>query len=366
MEILLIEPYYTGSHQQWADGYKAHSQHEVKLLTLSGHYWKWRMHGGAITLARQFLAESFRPDLVLVSDMLDLTTFQALTRELTADIPTALYFHENQLTYPWSKTDRDVVAGRNNHYGFINYSSAMTADRVFFNSSFHMEEFYKELYPFLKGFPDHNELGTIEQLQQKSEVLHLGMDLAKFDKVNSMHTHPGPPVILWNHRWEYDKNPTDFFKALSIIQQKGIDFHLIVLGENFTQQPVEFEKAKKEFADRILHFGYAEDFNTYASLLSIADVIPVTSNQDFFGGSVVEAMYNNVHPLLPNRLAFPGHVPAEHVSGILYEDLDGLVDKLSQFLINYPSGTLCTKDWVSKYDWDTMARIYDHRLEDMK
>lgn len=52
MNIWLVEPYYTGSHQAWADGYRAHSRNQVHLLTLSGHFWKWRMEGGAITLAR--------------------------------------------------------------------------------------------------------------------------------------------------------------------------------------------------------------------------------------------------------------------------------------------------------------------------
>ena len=142
-----------------------------------------------------------------------------------------------------------------------------------------------------------------------------------------------------------------------------IDFKLILLGENFSKEPEEFEKAKKELADHLLHFGYAEDFNTYASLLSISDVIPVTSNQDFFGGSVVEAMYNNVFPLLPNRLAFPGHVPAEHTPMVLYDDLSDLTDKLSQFLVQYPAGKLQPRDWVSGYDWSNMAGIYDQQME---
>jgi len=125
MKILLIEPYYTGSHKAWADGYVKSSRHAVELLFLSGHYWKWRMHGGAVTLAEKYNGNYDNNDLIIVSDMLDLTTFQALTRTKTAGIPFVIYFHENQLTYPWSETDRDVAAGRDNHYGFINYSSAL-------------------------------------------------------------------------------------------------------------------------------------------------------------------------------------------------------------------------------------------------
>ena len=70
MNILLVEPYYTGSHKQWADGYKENSSHNVKILSLKGQFWKWRMHGGAITLARMFNDLKWDPDLILVTDML--------------------------------------------------------------------------------------------------------------------------------------------------------------------------------------------------------------------------------------------------------------------------------------------------------
>ncbi len=100
MRLLLIEPYDTGSHAVWLRGYQRHSAHDVRLLTLEGKFWQWRMLGGAVTLAEQFLALDERPDLIVASDMLDLTTFLALTRPVTAHMPVAVYFHENQLTYP--------------------------------------------------------------------------------------------------------------------------------------------------------------------------------------------------------------------------------------------------------------------------
>ncbi|HIN20035.1 MAG TPA: DUF3524 domain-containing protein, partial [Candidatus Marinimicrobia bacterium] len=42
MNILLIEPYFTGSHKSWAEGYKSHSNHTIDLLTMKGQFWKWR------------------------------------------------------------------------------------------------------------------------------------------------------------------------------------------------------------------------------------------------------------------------------------------------------------------------------------
>ena len=55
MNIVILEPYFTGSHASWANEYKAYSRHQVTILSLKGQYWKWRMHGGAVTLADKFL-----------------------------------------------------------------------------------------------------------------------------------------------------------------------------------------------------------------------------------------------------------------------------------------------------------------------
>ncbi|NHZ72438.1 MAG: DUF3524 domain-containing protein, partial [Aquificales bacterium] len=71
MKITLVSPYHGGSHKAWAEGYQQHSTHEVSLLTLPDRFWKWRMHGGAVTLARRFVENGRFPDLILATDMLD-------------------------------------------------------------------------------------------------------------------------------------------------------------------------------------------------------------------------------------------------------------------------------------------------------
>jgi len=230
MNITLLETFNTGSHAAWIDELVRNSRHKINVLALSGHHWKWRMHGGAVTLARRFLASGQTPDLLLASDMLDLTTFLALTRKQTAHLPTALYFHENQLTYPWSPGDPVPQDKRDLHYGFINYNSAMAADTILFNSRYHMEAFTGDLPRFLKTLPDNNELGSIDSIRNKSQVLHLGLDLQRFDIYRPDNTDADrrPPLILWNHRWEYDKNPQEFFQALYRLQEEGLAFEVAV------------------------------------------------------------------------------------------------------------------------------------------
>ena len=363
-KILLLEPFFSGSHQQWAEGLQRHSQHEIKILSLKGRHWKWRMYGGAVTLAKQFSELNYHPDLLLATDMLDFSVFLALTRHKSANIPTAIYFHENQITYPWSPTDEDVTLGRNNQYGFINYTSALAADHVFFNSHFHKNAFLNALPKFLSQFPDHRELDNVEKIKAKSTVLSLGMDLKRFDGYKNENIKNKAPIILWNHRWEYDKNPDVFFDTLIQLKNEGVTFRLIILGESYKSSPSIFKKAKKELANEIIHFGFAENFEKYATLLWQADILPVTSFQDFFGGSVVEAIYCNCFPILPKRLAYPEHLPKELYSQYFYEQQVGFYNMLKNKLLGYKKQEKFDGgNFVCKYDWANMMVEYDRVFE---
>ncbi len=371
LQVLLLEPYFTGSHAAWAEGYRRHSRHAVRILEMEGQFWKWRMHGGAVTLARRFLDGGIRPDVILATDMLDLTTFLALTRPETAGIPVALYFHENQITYPWSPGDRDVSFRRDRHYGFINYTSALAADVVFFNSEYHRKAFLDELPRMLRHFPDHRETDRAAHIAQKSRVLPLGFDFERFDscrpeKDRRTDGKGHPPLILWNHRWEYDKNPADFFQALSALNSQGIEFETAILGENFSQSPQIFEQARRELGSRVVQFGFVESFREYARWLFAADLLPVTSKHDFFGMSVVEAVYCGCYPLLPRRLSYPEIFPPEECAKHFYTDSEDLnrrlhnaVGDLERIRVDSP------KKWVDRYSWAVLAPRYDTVLEDM-
>jgi len=312
------------------------------------------MHGGAVTLAKEFLKlqESF--DLILATDMLDLTTFLSLTRRQTSDVPIAIYFHENQLSYPWSPDDRDILEKRDKHYGFINFTSALTADRVYFNSEYHRSSFLSELPNLLKHFPDYNELDSIKNIESNSSVLYLGMDLKRLDQHQSKKNES--PVILWNHRWEYDKNPKSFFNLLTTLMENGYDFKVVILGENFSKSPKEFQENIEKLGDRIVYSGFAESFEEYAYWLWKSDLLPVTNIQDFFGASIMEAVYCGCHPILPVRLTYPEFFPSEY----LYHDEKELYEKTVSALSQVQSiREESLRNTAAEYDWGIMASKYD-------
>jgi len=325
--IYVLEPYLTSSHKHWLKIFSIQNKLEVKSFTLPGYHWKWRMHGAAITLAKK-LSKHSEPDHILVSEMCDVAVLKALIpAEWNSKI--TVYFHENQLTFPWSPKDIDLKLQRNNHYAFINYTSALAADYVVFNSNFHFHEFVNALPKFLHQFPEKKDLSFLSEIKTKASVIPIHLF---FPESNSKKWLNTTPRILWNHRWEYDKNPELFFQTLFKLKKQGLKFELVVLGKKGEAYPHVFKEAKEKLASELVHFGFEENFETYISLISSAHLIPVTSIQDFFGISALEAAAIGAYPLLPNRLAFPEHFNSkEH----LYETDSELENMLEFYLKNW-------------------------------
>ena len=355
MRIALLESYYGGSHKAWADGYQRYSRHEVELITMPAQYWKWRMQGAAITFAR-LLQE--KPDLILASSMIDLSTFRALTYQTLGDLPIALYFHENQLSYPQNRRQ-----GHGWRYGFINAVSALTADAVFFNSKFHLDDFMAQLPRMLKHFADFIEFQIIDQIRAKSSVLPLGLDLRRFDAHRARKAECSAPIILWNHRWEADKDPEVFVGSMIKLAEEGYSFRLAITGERFGEFPEAFSRMQAVLGDRLVQFGYLESFADYAELLWRSDYVVSTAWQEFFGVSICEAIYCGCLPILPDRLNYPDLLTDNFKSVCLYRG-DRLAAQLRYHLdrcLALNSSALVEK--TAGFDWSVMAPRYDDALE---
>ncbi len=355
MKIAIIEPFYSGSHKQWLDGFMEHSSHDIDAYTLSGRYWKWRMHGAAVTLADKFLATDKNYDLILVTDMIDLAQFKARVSTRIKATPIWIYFHENQLAYPWSANDKDVKLNRDLHYAWINICSAHLADRVVFNSRYNRDSFLNLGFRYLETLPDHQCSYMIDDIRQKSHILPLGLNLSELDHEPALDNREH--VIIWNHRWEEDKNPNLFFETLMQLSAMHLPFQLIVLGKDYSRSPKIFELAKHRLSHHIRHWGYASDRRQYIQLLHQATILPVTSYHDFFGISVMEAAYCGCSLLMPNRMSYPdlfGNIAQYYNSD----------EEFSEMLIKHLQAPVSTKNFEYKnqlktYDWQNIIYRYD-------
>lgn len=299
MKILVLESYYGGSHKAFLDGWRADSTHEFTLLTLPPTKWKWRMRHAAITFAQQvneLITSGEKWDFLFCSDMLNLAEFLGLVDESIRTLPKVVYFHENQLTYPVQ-----VESERDYQYCMTNITTAVAADAVWFNSAFHRDEFLEAIDAFLKRMPDFQPIQVIEQIRQKSSIHPPGIGPIEHSKERK----PGPIRILWAARWEHDKNPEDFFAAMKILKDKGLDFRLNVIGEQFRDQPQIFDWAKDYFSEHIDRWGYQSSRDQYEAALAESDIVVSTANHEFFGIGMLEAIAAGCFPLLPQRLSYP-------------------------------------------------------------
>lgn len=355
MHIWWLDPFYGGSHAAVASGYAAHSAHRVTLIKLSqAGGWRWRMRGGAITLARQAAERYDVPDLIVTTDMLDVATFRALTQRQLGHVPLAVYFHENQLTYP-------LPPGRKRDYTFawINFTSALVADAVIFNSAFHRRDFLTALPAMLRRYHDYHELQTVDQIAAKAQVLPPGLDLPSLAP-RPPRDPAAPPVILWNARWEYDKQPQVVMAALEYLAAQGIDFRLIVTGEHIDPTMPDLVAARERWQAQTIHWGYAANRAAYLQLLQQADIVVSAAIQEYFGIAIVEAMACGCIPLLPARLNYPDLIPPAWQSDCLYAIDDDLPAALARLITKLPE--LRQHDWpalAAPYRWETLAPRYD-------
>jgi len=349
--ILVLEPYFGGSHQSFLAGLQKHLPCSFHLLTLPARKWKWRMRFAAPYFA-ELLRATEKYDAVLCSTFVDVAALRGLGPRWLREVPVLTYFHENQFAYPVQvEHERDL------HFAVTNFLSALASDRLAFNSSYNMESFFAGCAAIGKKIPD-MKMERVSELRQKSTVLYPGVDFAGLDRsAGADPAGDGTPVIVWNHRWEYDKNPDFFFRTLFQLRGLQVEYQLIVLGQSFGQQPAIFEQIRAMLGPRLLHMGFEPDREKYYQWLRRGTLVVSTASHEFYGMSVIEAVRAGCRPLLPNRLSYPELFPAD----FLYED-ENLLQRLAAGSKEKRLDALAARQLTERFSWPALAGRYEEWL----
>ncbi len=298
MRILYVEPFEGGSHAAFSRTLMGAVNADWTALTLPGRHWKWRMRGSAAYFAQVHAETLARPyDLVLASSYVPLAELVGLAPALQP-VPRLLYFHENQLAFP----TQVPAQPRDHHFGFTQLVSALAAQRCAFNSAFNRDSFLEAAADLLSRMPDAVPPGWVETIRARSVVLGVPLPLTE-DPVAQAQRDSRGPLLLWNHRWEHDKNPDTCLHGLATLAGEGVPFRVAVCGHRFSRTPAIFEQTRPALAERAVHWGPADPAR-YRGLLDTADVVLSTAHHEFFGISVVEAVHHGARPLVPDRLAY--------------------------------------------------------------
>jgi len=255
----------------------------------------------------------------------DLATLRGLVPKLS-QIPNLLYFHENQFAYPEGQSEHGLLEAQ-----MVSLYSALAADQLAFNSSYNRYSFLDGCEAMLKQFPDGVPADVVSQLRDKSIVMPVpiapGPDVTGSEQ-GSGQSPNSRLQLLWNHRWEFDKGPGELLALVRALLEDQLDFELHVVGQQFRQQPEEFETLHNllDAAGSLGEWGYIESRSDYQSLLNRCDVVVSTALHDFQGLSVLEACAAGCKPLVPRRLVYPEWFGLENC----YRDIDHAVQSLKK------------------------------------
>ena len=360
MRILLLSAYSAQSHQSWCDNVMAMFPGcEWTLLSLPGRYFNWRIRGNALSWGvgqREVLDKQY--DLVLATSMVDCATLRGLVPKL-AVIPWRVYFHENQFEYP--------VSSRNDHTEpkMVSLYNVLCADKIVFNTQYNYRTFISGLSSFLKKMPDGVPLETIASITPKCEIIPVPIKINQ--SIAMKKNNNRVPVLLWNHRWEYDKGPQQLYNLLVELEQRKFAFKLNLIGQQFRALPEALLKIKQDFPNVLLNYGFIESGDEYRNILAASDFVLSTSLHDFQGLAILEAVVAGCIPVVPSRLAYTEIFPEQYcyASDLLLPEIEAekMADKLIE-LDNMRDKIDLDEINIAKFSLENLKPYYSKLLFD--
>lgn len=131
------------------------------------------------------------------------------------------------------------------------------------NSQLHPGEGAGASSQLLHNVPDLTNLHAGRPLREKSTVLHPGLDLGEHDACAGERIRRSPrldaPIVLWNRRWDHDKNPRAFSRIRNRLDDGGDFQGILAKGRGIL--------ARGHVRDQPAHFDWPERARAYDALL---------------------------------------------------------------------------------------------------
>tara|TARA_B110000879_G_scaffold50331_1_gene71043 strand:- start:2582 stop:3748 length:1167 start_codon:yes stop_codon:yes gene_type:complete len=314
--ILLLSAYDAMSHKMWRGRLlEMFPGHTWTQLVLPPRHFNWRIRGNSLQWAlneKDLLNQDY--DLLIATSMVDLSSLRGFIPRI-AQLPTLLYFHENQFVYPLGSKQRS----NNVEPQLVPLYSALCADAIVFNSTYNRSTFLQGAKELLKKLPDQLSPELLERIE-KSEIIPVPLEEFSFEPVTTAMLENSKQIldVVWNHRWEYDKGPKLLLSLAQAILTQRLPIRLHVVGQQFRSSPAEFKKIAallKQHAAALAidqgSFGFVENREGYISLLRRCDVVLSTAEHDFQGLAIQEACTLRCTPLVPDALVYPEYIDSE-------------------------------------------------------
>ncbi|MEK9711700.1 MAG: DUF3524 domain-containing protein, partial [Thalassolituus sp.] len=252
------------------------------------------------------LLKQGKPAHILATSMVDLATIKGLHPAL-ADVPVTLYFHENQFEYPTSADQHSSVDPQ-----MVQLYAALAADQCLFNSQFNLDTFVAGIEQLTRRLPDYLPDNLPGRITARCSVLPVAVNPVQKTLANqkTSSNSTDKPLLVWNHRWEYDKRPDLLLELLRELRARGVLFDVALLGARAKRSPEVLGTIREEFAGNIIADGMVPRAE-YEQLLARATVVFSSAEHEFQGLSVIEAVSAGAIPIVPDALCYREQYPAE-------------------------------------------------------
>ena len=374
-DILLLSGYHAASHRYWCeqliDGLPEFNWTQVAL---PDRHFHWRIRSNALSFAYQNPQITSRKfDLLVATSMVDVCNLRGLLPQLS-QVPVVLYFHENQFAYPErisGPQQKQNSPERQQKSNLINAQlttvySALASDRLVFNSGHNKETFFKGARALFAKMPDGTPDDLLNHLPALSQVIPVPLsgDVSETSDRNSCarykKSHKRPVEIVWNHRWEYDKQPQVFFAAIEKLIAEGYRLSVHVMGQSFREVPDCFTEFRKNHADFVATWSH-QPVEEYRRVLAGADIVVSAALHDFQGLGMLEAIAAGCIPVAPQRMAYPEYMPQE----LLYQpdtdeelEVQALHQKLVQVIEGDIEDSVLRDIYIDRYAYSTVLPEY--------
>jgi len=368
LRILSLSAYEAQSHRYWQDSLeRLFPSWYWRRLSLPPRHFSWRVRGNPLYWAleqREVLEGEF--DLLVATSMVDLATLRGLVPALT-HLPSVYYFHENQFAYPQQQQQQGLLEAQ-----MVSIYGALAADRVLFNSAYNRESFLNGCDELMRQLPDYVPAGLSARVQARSAVLPVPLRLDVVRQADpawpgQAGDYPQRPLrLVWLGRFEFDKNAGGLCRLLQVLERRGLEYELAVVGQQFRDSPPVFDEIRDTYAHRLVSWGFVERTADYYGLLQGADIVLSTALHEFQGLAVLEAVAAGCLPVVPRRLSYPEIYPAACCYCSSPEAPESEAQAAAELVLRHArdlqASVACTAD-ISRYDGRFLVECYQREFE---
>ena len=297
--IWLLSAYRSDSHAYWVDGLlRNHPEFDWRVFELPGRHFAWRIRSNPLSWLDEIHAALRRhvPNLILASSMVDLATLKGLHPHL-ADVTSLYYFHENQLAYPIMPGQVESIEP-----AMVQIYGALAADQLLFNSRYNQTSFLNGIDCLARRLPDGVPDRLATRLEKNCRVLPVAVEPLKAE------SNRNPNLILWNHRWEHDKQPDVFAEAMIELASTDRRVELALLGPRPKRPHPALRRLVDTLGDQIVVNDFLER-SDYETWLGRVGVVVSTAIHEFQGISLLEAVSAGAWPVVPDALCYAEQYP---------------------------------------------------------